>query len=766
MIRNPRSRKSIGQSGGGAAKIDFRDGAKPGARYLSGALVFDEFLTEGRLCARYWNPNGQIWPEMHLGNMWWAANQRADTFRLGINGQSLAGGLAWETAAIGPDSSSCRARLDARGRPCPVVHGAISLRHKDTGLRVKVHTRLDGSSFLVRWLEIANPGRQAVAITEVAPFAGLLWNHRIEEHLPPDRKTPFELCFNHNFEWGREGDFYAEPLPDGVTTVNGGKKGRSGWGRPAFWAHNLCNGQTFVCELAWGGNYEFELEAQTRPQHDGQSLRPLHASAALFFKMGLSGHDQALRVLEAGETVATPAVHLALFQANADAIIQATHDHVRRVVMPAQLPGRQAEIEANHRGYLCDRENVAGILKDIDVAREIGAELYVIDAGWYGNEPNQWWNNTGDWRDGPWMKKGGGLKAVADAAHRRGMKFGLWVEIEAAGANSTLKKTHPDWLLKRNGKPIAGGRALDLTRPEVAQFAEREIARLIRELKLDMYRLDHNHCLEPSGNRRYRGFTEDLTWRYYENFNALFDRLRARFPKVVFQNCAGGGGRLDWGTLARFHNTELSDWMRLPRGLRILYGVTASLPPEILLRTFGTEVPEHALEGNVDAQLRLCLCRIIFRGIAPSLADLSPGLKARIAHYVALYKRTLRPILIGGRVFHHTPFRPHAEHLPWCVTEIAAPGGALACATIFRASGMQTGEPRDEYVFRPRGLDPAADYAVTLDNSGQTYRARGAELIQNGIRIRLEQALTSELILFRARSQGSRALKYVAGRIV
>lgn len=740
---------------GGAHKnmIHFHVGDKPGARYTSGSIVFDECFVAGRLCTRYWNPNGQVWPEMHYGNMSWATDQKADTFQLGINGQSLAGGFTWESARIEPDSSFCRVQTDSHGKPCPVVHGVVSLLHKDTGIRVKVHTRLDGSSFLVRWLEIVNTGGKAVSITEVAPFAGMLWTHRAEEHLPPDRQTPFELFYNHSFDWGREGDFYAEPLPVGATTVNGGKKGRSGWGRPAFWARNTCNGQTFVCELAWGGNYEFELESRTHQQHDGQSVRPIHTSSTLFFKMGLSGYDQALRVLDAGKTVVTPAVHIGLFQCDTDAIIQATHDHVRRVVMPAPVPGRHVEIEANHRGYLCNCENVADILKDIDVAQAVGAELYVIDAGWHGNEPNQWLNNTGDWFDGAWMKKGGGMQAVSDYAHKQGMTFGLWVEIESAGANSTLKKTHPDWLMKRNGEPIVGGRALDLTQPEVLKFEEEEIARLIRELKLDMYRIDHNHCLEPAGNRQYKGFTEDLTWRYYDNFNAMFDRLRAHFPKVVFQNCAGGGGRLDWGTLARFHNTELSDWMRLPRGLRILHGVTASLPPEILLRTFGTEVGEHTLEGNLDTQLRLCLCRIIFRGIAPSMADLSPYLKERVTHYVDLYKKTLRPLLIGGRVFHHTPFRPLAEHMPWCVMEIARPDGLLACATVFRTSGMETGDPQDEYVFRARGLNAASDYDVTLDNSGQTYRARGNELMQNGIRIRLEQTMTSELILLRACSK-------------
>ncbi|MCC7265350.1 MAG: alpha-galactosidase [Candidatus Latescibacteria bacterium] len=733
-------------AGAPEAQIRFRSGEAPGACYTSGRRVFDEMFLGGRLLSRYWNPNGQLWPEMHFGGMRWRVDQPADTFHLSINRQDLAGGYTWTAAEETPDPSAYRPRQDASGKPLPVPHGAVVLDHPAAGVKVKVHTRLDGGPFLIRWLEVTNTTTTALGITAVAPFAGLLWKHRFEEHLPAGVESPFELAYTHQFEWGREGDFWFEPLADGVKVVNGELKGRSGWGRPAFWARNRCNGQIFVCELAWGGNYEFRLDSRLRGALWGHNqVLPANREAELYFRMGLGGHDEVLRVLEPGETVATPAVHLGLFQENTDAIVQATHQHVRQVVMPAPIPGRHVEIEANHRGYLCDRERVADMRKDIDVAASIGAEMYVVDAGWYGNEPNQWGNNVGDWHDGPWMKEGGGLKAVVDHAHRQGLKFGLWVEIEAAGANSRLKQTHPDWLLKRDGQPIAGGRALDLTQPEVVAFEEGEITRLIRDLDLDMYRLDHNHCLQPAGNRVCHGFTEDLTWRYYENFYAMFDRLRAAFPGVVFQNCAGGGGRLDWGTLARFHNTELSDWMRLPRGLKILNGVTMSLPPEVLLRTFGTEVGEHVLEGDVDAQLRLCFCRPIFRGIAPSLEELTPYLRQRVQHYVALYRDIIRPTMIGGRVFHHTPFLPLAEKTPWCVLEYAAVDGGTSVAVVFRTA--DAGEP--EYLFRPRGLDPSRRYQVTLDSAGLGWTASGRALIHEGIGVRCEQPQTSELLLFR-----------------
>ena len=453
--------------------IRFRPAPNAGALYLSGRLVLDETFVDGRLATRYLNANGQVWPDLHFGGRRWPVDQPADTFHLAVNGQDLAGGYTWEGGEVTPDPSRWR----ANGRT--VAHGVLSLLHRDASIGVKVHTRLDGSPFVIRWLEIANVGKRAVGITGVAPFGGAVWTHRYEEHLPADRETPFELAYNHLFEWGREGDFWFEPLASGRKTVNGDKKGRSGWGRPAFWARNLCNGETFVCELAWGGNYEFALDCRLRDTNWGWTqLQPGIRAAELCFRMGLSGHDGVLRVLDPGETVETPAVHAALFHDDVDTIVQATHAHVRQVVMPAQVPGRENEIEANHRGYLCDRETVPDIRKDIDVAATLGAELYVIDAGWYGQEPNQWWSNAGDWFDGAWLAKDGGLQAIVDHARTRGLKFGLWVEIEAAGGNSKLKRDHPDWLLKRDGQPITGGRALDLTNPAVLKHCESEIERL------------------------------------------------------------------------------------------------------------------------------------------------------------------------------------------------------------------------------------------------------------------------------------------------
>ncbi|MEI8096410.1 MAG: alpha-galactosidase [Spirochaetales bacterium] len=703
-----------------------------GACYSSAQVVLDEGFKDGRLCTRFWSAAGQIVPEMYLEKAVWGTDEPADSFSVAIDGQDLAGGYEWVGASLEPDTSNLR----TTGSKSLVA--VIVLRHAATGVEVRVHTRLDGGPFLVRWLEIVNTSSKPVSITTANPFGGLLWTRRTDEHLPTTvpgeaRPSPFALAHNHLFQWGQEGDFWFEPLADGVKVVNGGKVGRSGWGRPAFWARDNVSGQTFVCELAWGGNYEFQLDCR---------LGVSPSQAKLFFRLGLSGQDKALRIAQSGEVVTTPAVHLALFQTDNDQIVQATHHHVRQVVMPAQLPGRHVEIEANHRGYLCDRENEVDLLRDVEVAAAIGAEMYVIDAGWYGNDPNQWWNNAGDWEAGSWLPNG--IEPVIAHAKKLGMRFGLWVEIEAAGASSTLKKDHPEWLLRRDGRPVNNGRALDFSNPALVSWAEGELERIIRRYDLDMYRIDHNHLINPSGNRKFEGFTEDLTWRYYDGLFGMFRRLRLKFPEVVFQNCAGGGGRLDWGTLGLFHNTELSDWMRMPRGLRILNNVTMSLPPEVLLRTFGTEVGELDLDADLDSQLRMvCLCRPIFRGIAPSVAELSPYLKERILHHLGLYQKVIRPVLLEGKVFHHTPYQPIYAHSPWTVLEYASPNGLSAVAGLFRTSD----EGASEYLFKPRGLKLGTRYRVTRDNSGDSYLATGQELSNTGLAVRLG-TMSSELIHF------------------
>ena len=719
----------------------------PHIRHTSGLFVYDEVFLQGRLVSRYWSSTGSIRPDMYYRQSKWytdvAGLVPCDSFSLALEGQTLNGDWRWLGVSETPDPSGFRG--DGR----PVRHTEIHLAHERRPVDLKVHTRIDGSPFMIRWLEITNTSEESTAISDVSPWAGLVWMHRYSEHTPPDAPSPFDVAYTHHFRWGQEGDLWWEPVQAGVNVVDGGHSGRSGWGRPAFMLRNRDNGEMLWAELGWSGNWRMEL---------GCRLDPTKDVAMATFYLGPDAADQALRVLDPGETVNSPVVHVALFHDDMDTCVQAAHDHVRHVVMPAQFPDRHQIVEANHRGYICDRETEEGIKAEIDIAKEVGAEIFVVDAGWYGLEPNIWPRNVGDWYAGAWLPNG--LEAVSDYAREQGLRFGLWQEIESIGDQTLLRQDHPDWVLTRDGVQLANGRALDLTKPEVVEWMESEIVRVIRQYDLDLWRLDYNTTIYEGGNRVYQGFVENTLWRHYENFYGILDRVRAQCPDLLYENCAGGGGRLDWEILRRFQITEISDWLRAPRHLKILNGVTHSLPPEVCLLTFGTEQGGHVLDGDVDFQWRVVMmCQPIFRGISPTLAELSPLYRERIAHALDLYKTFIRPLLPNCKVFHHTGMLPLFEVTPWCVLEYAAPERDRAVIGVFR-----TGDVGDDtMVVYPRGLDMGKWYRVTFDNSGDGMEISGRSLTSEGFRVRLDANLTSELVLIRSIATGEPLGYHVRG---
>jgi len=711
-----------------------RTGPLPGVRFSSGLTVCDEELRNGRWVSRYWDSTGQIVADIQIE----AERQQMDTlpvdaFKLEMEGQELSGTWKWvganKSEVHNPEGLLVTVELESSARP----------------IRVKVQTLLSGGPVMVRWLEVQNTGQRPTAISNVSPWAGQLWHTpNFAEKLQPDSEDVYDVGYAQYSKWGYEGAWRFDPVVN-ETKIVSGERGKSGWGHPTFFARNNATGEWFVASLAWSSNWKIRVTSKVEksPVDRSDSIdRPVN-DARLFFDMGPSSVDPVLRVLQPGETVKTPETHILCMKSDLDHVTQALLNHVRRDVLPRPPSEHVFDVEANHRGYIVDHETEAGIDREIDIAADIGAEAFFIDAGWYGPEPNHWYDNTGDWYAGAWLPND--IQPIREYARKKGMRFGLWVEIEAAGAASKLRKEHPDWILTRNGQPIANGRHLDVGNPVVAKWMESEIARIIQKYDLDVFRIDYNMSVEEDGNQVRDGFVENSGWRHVENLYAMFDRLRQQFPKVIFQNCAGGGGRLDWGILRRFDNTELSDWMREPRGVKILNGMTWVLPPEILLRTFGTEVPDLAGDGDIDSQLRQVQMSLpIFRGIAPSLAELNPTLRDKIRSGVDLYKTELRSILRDSVVYHHTPQTPYFSESPWLVLEYASPDKKRSVGTLFRTSNHE--DP--VYRFVPRGLDASLTYKVTFENRAETVELSGIQLMLEGIPVKLETSGTSEMLLF------------------
>jgi hypothetical protein len=119
---------------------------------------------------------------------------------------------------------------------------------------------------------------------------------------------------------------------------------------------------------------------------------------------------------------------------------------------------------------------------------------------------------------------------------------------------------------------------------------------------------------------------------------------------------------------------------------------------------------------------------------------------AHLQHMIEIYKNFVWPFMPTSRIYHHTPSLDGLEPQGWGVLELAAADHSRAIAGVFQLAAPQ----QTDYVLRPKGLDVSRRYRVTLDNTQQTFESDGSALAQVGLIVRLEAALSSELILFEA----------------
>ncbi len=638
-----------------------------------------------------------------------------------MDGESLYFGWELTASALETDAAT----------GCPETR--ITLTHSWKPLRLEIRTlAADGGFFRRRMSLTSLSADTAMALSAVTPLRGsVFWMaegvdlHRLSE--AESGALPYQVGWMRDNEWGQEGNFQWQDVPLRAEIAFGSSRGRSGHTTPFALAHHHTYGGYFLASLAWSANWRMAFSCD-QPTNGG--------SSRLRFALMPDG-PAPLRMLAPGETLALPEVHFGVNHEGLNEAIQAWHTYQRRHVLPRVGDGRQPVIY-NHWGFTEHELSEASLAREIETAHAIGAELFMVDAGWYADANTAWYDTSGDWQVGNRLPNG--LEPVFAMARARGLQCGLWVEIESAGKASALTAAHPDWFITRYGKTQE--RILDLSKPAVQQFVEGHIVRLIERYQLDMFRLDYNLDAREGGFNVREGRRENTLWRHVEMLYAIFDRVRARFPQLQLENCSSGGGRTDLGLNARFTTAWISDWMRMPRTLRILNGMSMAMPPEYLNRLFGVAM-EGSYKGNPETQLQaIVFGHPAISGITPSLAEANPDLLALVRKYVALYKEFIRPWHRDARLYHHTPVIAGVEASGWCVLENVAADRSRALAGVFRLLNA----PGAEYLLRFRGLDPARRYRVTTEPGGLTCEVDGHELRQRGLNVRLDTALTSQLL--------------------
>lgn len=606
----------------------------------------------------------------------------------------------------------------------------VKLKNKLAPVSVAVCTKMDGSGAMSRWLEVTNEADHSVALGRFAPFSGMLEKTERWQRLMQENETsPYRLGYFENSEHMHEGQFKWHDLHTDCYTF-GGRYTRNRYRHPFFVLENKAKGTAYAAQLAYSGGYKFSFDFRGYP-NDGH----------LAITCELDG-VKPLRMIDAGETLVSPEVVISMVNGDMDDAINNMHEHIRSAVMKKPHgPGCYTETAGGG--------NIDSAKAGAKLAKERGFDIFYIDAGWYfpaGEYCLAW---TGTWDADP-ARFPNGMKELADYCHEIGIKLGLWMEPERIGSKSPVWEQDKDKCLRNYGDGIPGGHPTggvgglyDLSRKDVCDYIEAQICKMIETTGLDMFRLDFNvDYLAPHCYNMKDGKLESADLRYCENFYAMFDRIRNKYPNVIFENCASGGGRTDLGAVKYFDHTWVTDNPIAPRCFAITNGMTMCLPPELVDRLVTTmDAPKYA---SVDFNL----FQLMF--VRPTShfprGSENPLQIKYFKRFMELYNDFARPMLPKCKIYHHTPSQDDCEPKGVGILEEVSETRDRAMLGVFALCDPK----KTEETVRFKGIDASKRYKVTAVEAEETFEISGYELKYRGLTVALRGALTAELFLAQA----------------
>ncbi len=439
--------------------------------------------------------------------------------------------------------------------------------------------------------------------------------------LPVPRR--FSQLTSFTGRWAGEMREACRPLaPEGFARTSvAGKPGFAGgnW----LMLEDPASGEVLGAHLAWSGDHDMRIDVDMVGSADGRAVLQMGASWD-GGEVDLE-HDVGYRTPVAMFTVAPDRAALA----------QRFHDHAR-AVLPNRKDWAPRKVHLNSWEALGFNLSEAGLMRLADDAAALGIERFVLDDGWFGGRRNDQ-TSLGDWTVSRDVFPNG-LGPLIAHVHALGMDFGLWVEPEMVSPDSDLYRAHPDWCLHIAGRErltMRGQLALDMAREDVRDYLFERLDALLREHAIAYLKWDHNRDLFPSAPRQTEGFY------------ALLDRLRAAHPHVEIESCASGGGRIDYGVLARVHRVWPSDNNDPIERVRIMRAWSQFLPLEVLGNHVGPS-PNPITGRRTDMDFRAKVALFGHMGVEADPARMNEAERSILVAHIALYKQWRGVLHAGG----------------------------------------------------------------------------------------------------------------------
>ncbi len=448
---------------------------------------------------------------------------------------------------------------------------------------------------------------------------------------------------------------------------------------------------------------------------------------ATLVQLGVNDADLEI-ALAAGETFTTPDVVATYTDQGLDALSQNLHDYGRSLMNPVVRPVLYNSWEATNFAVTCDGQRALA-----RKAAQLGAELFVVDDGWFGRRNPESngviFDGLGDWWVDP-VKFPDGLTPLIDEVHALGMRFGIWVEPEMVNPKTDLYAAHPEWIYHEEGREpdtARGQFVLNLTLPEVREFVLSTLDDLLSSNPIDYVKWDANRPMSQVGAAR------DVWYRHIEALYDIVREIKRRHPGVLIEACASGGGRIDFGALAAFDdfwtsdNTDALDRLEIHRTYSLVY------PPQAM-RAWVTDVPNFLSQRSIPLSFRFHSAMTGTLGVGCDLTEMSDEELELSAEFVRQYKE-LRPLMQRW----HRLENPSSND--YRLFQYSSGAGAVLFAFLPASRLGHTAT-----TVRLRGLDPAAGYRFTLDWAD--HEVSGAYLMNRGVRLWLQGDYASTIVRF------------------
>ncbi|MCD8383156.1 MAG: alpha-galactosidase [Clostridiales bacterium] len=451
------------------------------------------------------------------------------------------------------------------------------------------------------------------------------------------------------------------------------------------------NGDCIGLMLVYSGNHRTDVE---RDQSGGTRV-----------VMGI--HDEQFRwTLRPGERFQAPEALLTFTHRGLGQLSRNYHRFLRSNLCRSPWVNRRRPVLLNNweaTYFDFDTDKIISIARQ---ASALGVEMLVLDDGWFGtrDDENQ---GLGDWYVNE-KKLPGGLSRLIAEVNGLGMKFGLWVEPEMVSEDSDLYRAHPDWALTLPDRSPTMGRnqlVLDMGRPEVVDYLCERLSALLETYRIDYIKWDMNRSLTDVYSRTLSPERQgEAAHRYVLGVYDLLERLTARFPEVLLEGCAGGGGRFDAGMLAYCPQIWCSDDTDAVERLSIQHGTSFGYP----VSAVGAHVsacPNHQTGRTVPLDTRAVVAMSGTFGYELDLNLLTEEEKAAVRRQIERFRRYC-DLIQRGDYYRLSDPAQSPDHTAW--QSVSADRGETLVSVV--VTHVRATAPL--ICLRLRGLEESAGYRV------------------------------------------------------